>query len=93
MTHWSIKTQDIISLNEDKEERLLKWTFASFYAQAQVARMALMKKWPNFHIRWGPDPMTLPINMLPNLQSSMPAALPLPQPPLIDVAGDHTEDA
>ncbi|KAH7632797.1 hypothetical protein B0T09DRAFT_395024 [Sordaria sp. MPI-SDFR-AT-0083] len=85
-------TQGVATVLEDNHQRVLRWTFCSFRAQAQAARKLLRSTWPSLHVRWGIDPMALPINMLPDAQSTMPVCLRLPQPQLIDTAGNADND-
>lgn len=85
-------TQGVATVLEDNHQRVLRWMFCSFRAQAQAARKLLRSTWPSLHVRWGIDPMALPINMLPDAQSTMPVCLRLPQPQLIDTAGNADND-
>ncbi|KAK3403395.1 hypothetical protein B0T20DRAFT_25561 [Sordaria brevicollis] len=66
------QTQDVTIVREDAEVRLIRWTFCSFRAQAQVARKALDHEWPGLQIRWGIDPMTVHINQVPGVPSVIP---------------------
>ncbi|KAL0465451.1 hypothetical protein QR685DRAFT_575965 [Neurospora intermedia] len=75
-------TQDVTTVCEDKDERLLRWTFCSFRAQAQVARKALGAEWPGLHIRWGIDPMAVSVNMVPTAVSTMLPFLPQQRAPV-----------
>ncbi|KAK0636007.1 hypothetical protein B0T17DRAFT_517862 [Bombardia bombarda] len=50
-------TQDVYVLRERKDERTIVWVFGSFRAQAQVARMAIKRRWPGLNVKFGPDPL------------------------------------
>ncbi|KAK3499459.1 uncharacterized protein B0T23DRAFT_424922 [Neurospora hispaniola] len=60
----------------------LRWNLCSFSirAQAQVARKALGTEWPGLHIRWGIDPMFLPIYMVPDVEITVRLSLPEGEP-------------
>ncbi|KAJ4416733.1 hypothetical protein N0V85_002148 [Neurospora sp. IMI 360204] len=81
--------QDITVLKEDKEERLIRWTFYSFRAQAQVARKALRAEWPGLHIRWGIDPMAVSVNMVPTAMSTMLPLFPQQRAPVAAIEASH----
>lgn len=66
------QTQDVTVIREDDKERLIKWTFCSYRAQAEVARQALRRQWPGLHIRWGIDSMSVAVNLVPTLPSNIP---------------------
>ncbi|KAK3351112.1 hypothetical protein B0H65DRAFT_568069 [Neurospora tetraspora] len=85
-------TQDITVVREDKHERRIRWTFGSFRAQAQVARKALRAEWPGLHIRWGIDPMSLPIHMVPSVQSTMPPIFHQDEPQMVTDTNDAGDD-
>ncbi|KAK3501418.1 hypothetical protein B0T13DRAFT_525571 [Neurospora crassa] len=83
-------TQDVTTVREDKDERLLRWTFCSFRAQAQVARKALRAEWPGLHIRWGIDPMAVSVNMVPTAMSTMLPLFPQQRAPVATSEVSHT---
>ncbi|KAK4212554.1 hypothetical protein QBC37DRAFT_266828, partial [Rhypophila decipiens] len=44
---------------EEEEEAQMEWVFGSYRAQAQTAKMALKRRWPELSVRHGVDPVAV----------------------------------